>query len=364
MASLSARRSGLALVLALALLATWLVLERNPAPRGAGAASPGRELAPSSAATRVEPARSEPFSEAAPARLAVADGAEGTALIVVVVDAQERPRGGIALELLERVGESEERMLASSTSLPDDGRARLVPARSPTPGAWLRVVCRESFVPAPSLELGAELPAAPVVLRLPSHGSLEVNLLRDGAPIGHAARVELRLLDHPGLAPRNVATRDGRARFEAVGLGLALELSAVCDESGPTEPVQVDGPVSAGELVTLSLSLGPLWPRVRLRVVDGAGNPVADEAFEGWVDYGNRAAPLSSAARSDADGWLEFRLPGEPSAQGERTLVLRSERAGEGRPIRLTIRDPLAAEGVNELGLVPWSDLDGRFTKD
>lgn len=350
--SSSARRTGLALALVLVACAAWLVFARRPTGRGV---RPEESSAARTAAdvprVELETARA-PVAETEP-RLALAPEPEGPTLTVNVVDQEDQPVGGIGLELLAVRGPEHVEVLASATTLPSDGRARLVPGHDPGPTLY-RVVCREAFSPAPTLELGSELPRAPVTLRLPLHGALEVQLVRAGKPVRHAARIDLRRVAELDAPLHSASAVEGRARFAAVGLGQELELSATCEESGPCEPVRVVGPQRAGEVVPLTLALGPIWPRVRLRVVDADEEPIAGERFEGWVDYGASSAPLTSCPRSDEAGWLEFHLPGGAPEHGGRFLVLRALRPGAPQELRLrlAILDPLDPELTSDLGVV------------
>lgn len=359
-----ARRSVLAGGLVLAVLAAWLVLARPRAERERAGAAPAAESSVPVEDSGAAPVEISRASVAPEARNTLEEGSDRAAVVVTVVDAADRPLGGIELELLARAVSGEEVVLARSWSRGEDGHTRLVLETSPARGAWLRVVCRASFFPAPALELGAELPVDPVLLRLPAHGSVEVTLQRDGAPVRHPAQVELRLPEHPELPPRIVAAPDGRARFEAVGTGLELELQAFCEESGPSEPLRAGGPRTPGELVTVPLSLGPIWPRVRLRIVAADGTPLAHETFAGWVDYGTHATPLTARPRSDGQGWLEFHLPGTPTEHGERALVLHSVDGDDGARARVAIRDPLDPLGVNTLDSATLPRASGAPSAD
>jgi hypothetical protein len=218
-------------------------------------------------------------------------------------------------------------------------------------------------VPTLTLELGSELPRAPVTLRLPPHGAVTVQLLRAGEPVRHAARIDLRLVTEGASGAIHAREAiEGRTLFPAVDLGFELELSAWCEESGACEPARVAGPRRAGEVVPITLALGPVWPRVRLRVVDAKDVPVVGERFEGWVDYGASSAPLTTSPRSGEGGVLEFRLPGGAPEPGPRTLVLRALRPEEPEELRLrlTIPDPLDEECASDLGVVQLPALQAQ----
>lgn len=368
------RRYGLELGLGilLAALTAWAVLGREPAERDEAARPAERAPLPALETQQVplEPAAVEQRHELEPksqsADSPVPD-VDPRALDVLVQDSDGQPCAGLELELVatyREAGVQRDESLGRLVTR-SDGHARFqresVPFRA---GILLHTLrCREPLVPRLVRELGADLPDATVVLVLPAHGRLEVRATRGGVPVRSPVRFEF-FLDTGSEDLENPLVRDGAqgvAVFPALTPGLRGFLRAVCAESGSTEIVGVHGPRQAGELATATLELGPLWPRVALRVLDENGKPLARTRFTGWVDQGNATAPLPYPVTSDAHGRLEIHLPPLTAEAGASGLVLCVDvplRPDEAAPrARLDLPERLDSERPTELGnlLIPFA---------
>jgi carboxypeptidase family protein len=295
-------------------------------------------------------------------------------LRVRVVDAQGAPVGGVEVQLLAR--KLDERDFgpprAAGTSRAD-GHAELDltafrQERRPDARGWQqRLQAWAPFAALPSLELGAELPAEVVMLRLPPSGSIAVKV--DGAERAlPEACVELlapALVGQAQLASLRAPIVDGQALFPAVGLRLALQLRVRARGFRPLPPLELRGPSVACERVSATLELGAEWPRAALFAVDEHGDPLANQCFHGWVDGPMPPPSLEPSPRSDARGRLVFHVPGEPLPGETRRLCLRPADLGPFPPTTLALPAALEPGVVTELGTLvfPAPELPARPTR-
>jgi len=272
------------------------------------------------------------------------------AIRVRVVDAAGRPAAGVPVLLTARraADAASEHVLGRVATAGADAEARFprpteLLERAGAHGASVRLVasCDLPLADGPRVELEpAALGPEPVVLALPPTGSV-VAAVRPAEP---DAPVRVRLGwrvaggDAPGWSRAHVAhvdTRAGDARFERVGLGLDLELVAhAVDHATRTATARVTGPRGAGEEVRVELELGPPWPVVTGRALDGAGAPIAGASLRASLrlstDPEGREHATQSLGRigTDADGRFRVTIRAPLPPGGSRVLWL--ER-GEGR---------------------------------
>ncbi len=170
-----------------------------------------------------------------------------------------------------------------------------------------------------------QLPAAPIVLRAPPHGSVRVRL-RDPSRVPAQQIVQATLEVHPlSTDPEQRARQSRRERLSVethecvlapVGLGRSVRVSVTA--WGPTFPratdvrsgcdvVDVIGPVRPGEIVDVVLDVAPSGARVVGRLIaDGTWDSHRDVRVTVFVDG---KTSMTMFRLGDWDGRFEFALP-------------------------------------------------------
>jgi hypothetical protein len=216
-------------------------------------------------------------------------------------------------------------------------------------------------------ELGPETPE--VVLVLPDTGRVEVEVEEaNGRALDGPATARLRWRARAedgfqGMHDRAVAA--GRAVFDAVGLGLELELEAwPADDGVESGRARLRGPTRPGESVQAVLALGAPRPVLVGRLMDAAGAPAGGLRFQLSFhgvprDLGSPSAGPSrvdpSYHTSDPDGG--FRVLLVRGTFGPRQVEIEESAPRSGAPrgwiarfARADLPDPLAAGQIIDLG--------------
>ncbi|MCC6406982.1 MAG: hypothetical protein IT453_07440 [Planctomycetes bacterium] len=162
----------------------------------------------------------------------------------------------------------------------------------------------------------ANAPAEPVRLVIADTGVVEaVTTDARGEPLPIAARLDV-WVDERAVSPMPFAvalrdrqfatTRDGRARFERIGLGLSLRVDAYFEGSSFTDRI-VPGPRVADEVVHVAVPLDEAHPIVRARLVATDGSAFANRRVRiGGVNPEGQRQELFDECRTDADGRLRL----------------------------------------------------------
>ncbi|TAH35954.1 MAG: hypothetical protein EYC70_11945 [Planctomycetota bacterium] len=347
--------ASLGLLLAALAALWWLQRDARPEPASTTAAETSSRRAPESATTvEAAAARQDAASAAADTAGAPAAAAATPAqapdtndkLRVLVQQADGTPAPGVRVELSATVVgmTNAENHLGHGVSGADGiagvpfNRRELEEGRTQAAAFGVRFEYDvQAIIPAldPVLvHLGADLPAEqPVVLSLPATGSVVARVLRhDGTPAQDDPSVVL-YWRHPSL-PEDAGfpnenslrqnTRAGVAEFRHVGLGLQLELYAVAPVASGSRLTGIPGPAAPGQALEYTLQLGPEWPWLTGRVVDGSGAPysgapvTASFRISGWDNWSGHPLPL------DADGRFRLQLGGRLIEGRRRTLHLRT----------------------------------------
>lgn len=222
-------------------------------------------------------------------------------LSVEVVDRAQRPAANVRLVLLERdeiewsriwSGQSDERGRATMHTLDED-----------VSKAALRLVLGTALVrsqPAQFEFTLATVPSAPVRLVVDAGGVVELSLVdADGQPIEFAADMRLEIdRERAGELPLPMLegwlqcwpSRDGRARYEHVGLGLPLVALASAPALDFADH-DFEGPKLAAEIVHATVALRNAASIVRGRLLDVEGRALSQRTVEASatrVDAGRR----------------------------------------------------------------------------
>lgn len=205
------------------------------------------------------------------------------------------------------------------------------------------------------------LPADPIVLRLPPTGGVEVRVRAgDDTNSFEPGSVNVsRAVGAEGELPSQLSRRstvsarlvDGSAFVDWVEIGMELDVSVAT--SGATHPttVRARGPVAAGEVVRVEVTLGADHPILRLRVVDATGAPIMDAKVRTTVLTQLLGVSSSDVVqpKTDAAGVLLIELP-----KGQRVssaIQVRVERVHAGVELLGKVEAPGdLAPGIVELG--------------
>jgi len=215
----------------------------------------------------------------------------------------------------------------------------------------------------------ARLPATPVDLVLPPHGSVRV-LLRnpDGTPATASLLVALAKArvnpeddddwlapGMPGFDALSGRTETGAITFDHVGLGMSLQASAVFAGAPQASIARRTGPQRAGETVEIVLTEQRDYPILLVQAQDRDGRPLAGQRLKArflmqddQVDWRN-----DQDLRTDAAGRARIALL--PVAPEEQALAIAWERPAEDGLPELHARtalDRALRAGENDLGVV------------
>jgi hypothetical protein len=252
----------------------------------------------------------------------------------------------------------------------------------------------------------ATLPDGVVRLVIEDTGTVEL-VASDalGTPIEMAVRLDLRVDDHSRVTlpfgigaheRRFVWASDGVARFERVGVGLALRADGFADGFRFTERF-FPGPRALDELVRITVPVDEVLPALRARLLDAEGNVLANRPYELSVEdpdvrdltlyseqgrtdeHGRLCEYASSAELNDAPHEVRVDLaePGTVAIRGRAAWSARTERRGVLSRIEYDLGDivcrsePFFCAGrvIDADGVVVddaevlhgWEDADGRF---
>jgi hypothetical protein len=279
---------------------------------------------------------------------------DGDTLVVRVVDFDGQPLAGVPVSIrLSAIDLRRRRVEALATTAGVHGEcvvpqfAQHVASIGVPPAERSNVVELLAHGPgweSPGVFVDAtQLPAAPIVLRAPPHGSVRVRL-RDPSRVPDQQVVHATLETHPLTADREQRARQSRReRLSAethecviapVGLGRSVRVSVAA--WGPTFPratdvrsacdvVDVVGPVRPGEIVDVVLDVAPSGARVVGRLIaDGTLLSHRDVRVMVFVESRISMVMFHLGAR---DGRFEFALP--RTAAGSRIQIhARSEIEG------------------------------------
>lgn len=259
-------------------------------------------------------------------------------LRVRVIDADGEPVPGVDVELVGRIpGGYGQANWGTGTSSAPGGIAHIDLARltqgmqrMQAYGLEPQIEVRADIAcsPTPSVELeGSPADGSQVDLVLPAMGTVVVRVLdHEGLPLEDEAEVyfwwqskeEAERTSDGGrrrIGRHHRSTSKGLARFEGIGLGISLSFTAWAPGLEGGSLNGVDGPQDAGEERVVEIRIGPQRPRVRLRVIDARGIPIAETRIEaqfvqlldGSASRG-RARPRVQTewVETDADGLAEF----------------------------------------------------------
>lgn len=213
-------------------------------------------------------------------------------------------------------------------------------------------------------EIGSDgWPDEPLVLQLPETGELEVLVVdAEGKPLNDPlATITLGQLpeqkDKPRLDTTNfpdfrsafnrdrvVWVSEGRALFPFVGLGLELE-AALNREwlSGPLD-VKGFGPTEAGERATLTVQCPVPDSRLKGRVLDEEGKPLASTELAFWTELVVAGGMATSTGyvnlHTDDGGRFDVLIGPGPTGPGP---------AGDWETLKFSIRDHDRATGSTRL---------------
>ncbi len=244
-------------------------------------------------------------------------------LTIQVVDETGQPLGNV-LAGIRRAGYGDRLLLQARTSTPD-GLARLphvdqrVPELRASGAAFVAAI---DGILAPAVEVTLDplqLPLAPVRLVMPATGRLvvvvedsEENAARDSWVYVHP----LSGRDEGGRVERGLRSleysREGRAVFHQVGLGLELEISAQPSQMGPTVEVVHPGPQVPGEEVVVTLQFVETYPLLTGRVLDEQGEPVTGVQLGGSVHVSGDTGEPEQAyiwVSPESDGSFQQPMP-------------------------------------------------------
>ncbi|MBL9077449.1 MAG: hypothetical protein JNL08_08100 [Planctomycetes bacterium] len=232
----------------------------------------------------------------------------------------------------------------------EDGAERLL-THDPPPDLWrVRTYLAGHDDPGAPIPL-ADLPAEPIVLRLPPCGSFDVACEANGAPVPAFAGVRLEHVHPSTRDPSRMAVgyhpadATGRVRIPHVPLGARYRLEA--SSSGNLE-VECDGPTRRGEVVAVRVAPAPDTLALAGRLVDEQRRPIRSARLHLRVD--GRQMMLSRGFASDADG--RFLVAIGPATEDNHVDLLRieSDWLPESNPRRLELGPRTLRPGVEQLG--------------
>ena len=218
-------------------------------------------------------------------------------------------------------------------------------------------------------------PTAPIVLRIPRTGRLEVRVHdREGKPIHAGVLVQAGILGpddelpedpgHSRYLPNAVTAipdEEGRADFPF--LEVAERVAVLVTSATGYEPWREihPGPQQPGETVRVEVLLEELQPVLVGRLVDEEENPLADVVVEAHIlactENGRRRQRERARLRTDAAGTFRFPLQREQAAEETRSLVLElqgtTEDAPRGAEVRLPRKVPPGAYDLGDVTIGP-----------
>ncbi|MCZ6597243.1 MAG: hypothetical protein O7B99_06380 [Planctomycetota bacterium] len=181
-----------------------------------------------------------------------------------------------------------------------------------------------------------DLPADPIVLVMPPTGEVEILLEGfDGEPFTKQAFVMLSPASNEadearparammGQGGAMAMAEDGRVLFSHVGLGLQLAVVAGTMESNEPVEESIDGPVSAGQRVTLRLALTSDAPVLVARLLDEDGEPFRETVVQIslWQQQASGgSSSQNSGLRTDENGLVRMPLRDDEVAPGDTRTV-------------------------------------------
>jgi len=286
----------------------------------------------------------------------------------LVVDAHGAPVAGARVEVLELAQEVE---LVTYAHSDEQGRARLAHvgallAARTAPRASYSIGLSSAFAPRVEVSLEPEAPPqAPVVLRAPPSGVLEVRVF-DANEIAttFVEQVELRVAQVGLSNELSAQTVDpsfatwtarevvgGVARFEAVPLDAQFELRARVEGSDVDALATVRGPGEPGEALAVQVQVGARGALLTGRLRAHGGAPLAHERVT--LDFVAPHEPQEVLARlapsTDGDGRFVVELDLRFDPSGVEAVV----RGLEGSPRHASNARAL----VPPLGSAPSLDL-------
>jgi hypothetical protein len=187
-------------------------------------------------------------------------------------------------------------------------------------------------------------PTAPLELRLPAFGGLDVRAMGiEGDPGTLPERVEVRYDDQPAdldtlwrSGPSvGAPLENGVARFRHLRVGADLIVSAKLKDSKEETRVRTRGPGFQGEVVPVELKLAANGALLRVRLFDPAGQPLAERAVTTRVDtrFDSHTWTVEAQHTSDAAGSVAVWIGAVARAAETRSLLV-TETGPHGGPFR------------------------------
>lgn len=211
-------------------------------------------------------------------------------LSVEVVDRAQRPAANVRLVLLERDEMDWSRIWSGQSD--ERGRATIHALDEDASNADVRLVLGTTLIrsqPAQFEFTLATLPSAPVRLVVDDGGVVELSLIDSaGQPIQVLAEMRLQIdRERRGELPLPMQegwlqcwpSREGRARYEHVGLGLPLVASASAASLDFADRA-FEGPKLAAKVVHATVTLRRAMSILRGRLLDVEGHPLGERSIE------------------------------------------------------------------------------------
>ncbi|MEM7310792.1 MAG: carboxypeptidase-like regulatory domain-containing protein [Planctomycetota bacterium] len=260
------------------------------------------------------------------------------ALVVEVYDAGGAPAEGVPVELREVHSNWRSDFRQAVTDA--EGRAGFPHLQNNMPdenGTRWDAHIDGLFAPALLHELDPfELPSEPVRFTLPATGSLEITVLDvERKPWAESARVSVSVVpegERKEVSPFSANRResisrsvdDGVARFEHVGVGLELAVSATRQGNNVASRNHGPGPLYAGAEARIELVFGSDHPVIQVHVVGVDGEPLAGETIRVKTESGVSflSNEFTQSPSADANGRLRFDIGAAHADGDERTALL------------------------------------------
>lgn len=287
-------------------------------------------------------------------------------LRIRVTDEAGQPQGGIPVALLVGAkSETRGRVWSGETATPD-GIATLWHPDSVSHREDIHIHAGLfiSGIDAPEVEVSLVTPPRePIELVLPPTGTIQVELVRDGAPLQSPARVTLLAAPEPvrpwiRAADRSRTSIGGTVLFEHVALNVRYRVSAEAGGQTFGAGTEFDGPSSDGQLVVRTVECGSPACFVG-RLLGADGSPLRNRdavAALNAVSLGI-AMETEEAIRTDEAGDFRFEWSeaSNPNLHCEIEFAHVDDAGHESRAfVSLAKRE--IRDGVNDLGdvaLVP-----------
>ncbi len=194
-------------------------------------------------------------------------------------------------------------------------------------------------------------PTEPLDLVMPPTGKVTVvvdSLEQAESRVTLARRSPLVELD-PIAQDVYALTVDGRAHFEAVGLGLGLDVAAEHHNANEATEVEADGPRAPGQEVEIRVRMFGDTPVLRARLVDEDSQPITETSI-GVVAKASRENSSSQSylsIRTDTDGVVLFEPSDDLGPDATRNMAFRAE----DRDLHAAVDVPTPLRpGINDLG--------------